>query len=81
MSMLDNNQNNKRSIPSHKPNRQTPEMWAIRKKMEEQFASHGDLHDPVMIQLSTQLDRLVVEEMRKHRTVLRTNRDLPPPQR
>lgn len=81
MSMIDNNQSNKRSITSHKPNRQTSEMWAIRKRMEEQFASHGNLHDPIMIQLSTQLDRLVVEEMRKHRTVLRTNRDLPPPQR
>ncbi|PWI58545.1 Spo0E family sporulation regulatory protein-aspartic acid phosphatase [Sulfoacidibacillus thermotolerans] len=56
------------------------EMWLIRKAMEEHFARHGNLQDPIIIQLSSQLDRLVVAEMRKHQTGRRTT-EVPPPSR
>ncbi len=64
----------------HKTNQQTYEMWDVRKKMAQQFAQHGNLHDPVMIQLSAQLDRLVLAEMRKHQKGRQMNEDSPPSQ-
>lgn len=54
---------------------QTVEQMAVlRRLMEELFNQNCSLHDPLMISLSSQLDDLVVREMRKRSRDTRSSR-------
>ena len=50
------------------------QMAALRRLMEELFSQNCSLHDPLMISLSSQLDDLVVREMRKRSRNTRSSR-------